>query len=299
MAAVESTVGGSGWRGALALRFAASGARTFVANRRHEGPFCIQQPFYPGDGACHVYLLHPPGGLAAGDELVLDAAVERGAASLLTTPASTKFYRSDGAPSVQTQTLRVAAGGSLEWLPLDTILFGGSRAAITTDVHLHGGSTFIGWEMTALGRPLSGDRYASGSLEQRTQIRLDGAPLLLERLRWQATDELLRAPWGLAGFDVLGALYAYPCDTALLARARELLGAAVPSIDEMHSAAASERSVRARQRRCGVTLLGNLLVVRCLERRPEALRTTFEALWAELRQPALGRKPSAPRIWKT
>ena len=153
--------------------------------------------------------------------------------------------------------------------------------------------------MTALGRPLSGDRYATGSLEQRTHIRLDGAPLLLERLRWQATDELLSAPWGLAGFDVLGALYAYPCDTALLARARELLGAAVPSIDEIDSATANERSARARQRRCGVTLLGNLLVIRCLERRPEALRTTFEALWAELRHPVLGRKPSPPRIWKT
>ena len=43
--------------------------------RRHEGPFCIQRPFYPGDGACHVYLLHPPGGLAAGDELDLDVDV--------------------------------------------------------------------------------------------------------------------------------------------------------------------------------------------------------------------------------
>ncbi len=134
---------------------------TVVARRRHEGPFCIQRPFYPGDGACHVYLLHPPGGLAAGDELDLTVDVEPGAAALLTTPAATKFYRSDGAPSVQRQTLRVAAGAALEWLPLDTILFGGSRALIETDVVLAPGARFIGWEQLSLGRPLSGDRYAT------------------------------------------------------------------------------------------------------------------------------------------
>ena len=134
---------------------------TVVARRRHEGPFCIQQPFYPGDGACHVYLLHPPGGLAAGDELDLTVDVEPGAAALLTTPAATKFYGSDGAPSVQRQTLRVAAGAALEWLPLDTILFGGSRALIETDVELEPGARFIGWEQLSLGRPLSGDRYAT------------------------------------------------------------------------------------------------------------------------------------------
>ena len=100
MAAVEPLARPT-WRGELALQFAPSERGTVVARRRHEGPFCIQRPFYPGDGTCHVYLLHPPGGLAAGDELILDAAAEHGAAALLTTPAATKFYRSEGLPSVQ------------------------------------------------------------------------------------------------------------------------------------------------------------------------------------------------------
>ena len=70
----------------------------------------MQRPFYPGDGVCH--LPAPAGGLVGGDELVLDVDVEPARAALLTTPAATKFYRSDGAPSVQRQTLRVAAGGA-------------------------------------------------------------------------------------------------------------------------------------------------------------------------------------------
>jgi urease accessory protein len=277
------------WRGALALQFADTALGTVIAHRRHEGPLCIQRPFYPGDGACHVYLLHPPGGLAAGDELELDVSVEAAAAALLTTPAATKFYRSDGAPSAQRQTLRVVSGASLEWLPLDTILFGGSRALIETDVALEPGARFIGWEQLSLGRPLSGDRYATGMLEQHTRISVAGEPLLLESLRLAAGDRLLTAESGLASFGVCGVLYAYPANDPLLVSARARLGAATPSL---------ERST-AQVLRCGATLLGELLVVRCLAREPEAMRTLFEALWCELRPSVIGRSPSIPRVWRT
>jgi urease accessory protein len=277
------------WRGALDLTLAATAHGTVVARRRHEGPFCIQRPFYPGDGACHVYLLHPPGGLAAGDALDLDVDVGPGAAALLTTPAATKFYRSDGAPSVQRQTLHVASGASLEWLPLDTILFGGSRAVIETDVALEAGARFLGWEQLSLGRPLSGDRYTTGSLEQHTRIRLANDPLLIESLRFAAGDRLLTADWGLASFGVCGVLYAYPANDPLLVRVRARLGAATPSHER--PPASSLRS--------GATLLGELLVVRCLANEPEALRNLFEALWCELRPDVVGRAPSAPRIWRT
>jgi len=289
MAAVEPLVRPT-WRGELALGFAAAQRGTVVARRRHVGPFCIQRPFYPGDGACHVYLLHPPGGLAAGDELVLDVDVEPGAAALLTTPAATKFYRSDGSSSVQRQTLRVAAGAALEWLPLDTILFGGSRALIETDVELEHGARFIGWEQLSLGRPLSGDCYATGSLEQHTRIAVAGEPQLIESLRFGASDRVRDAECGLASFGVCGALYAYPVQDSLLIRARAHLGAATPS-----PTVPPERA----RLRCGATLLGELLVVRCLATEPESLRTLFEELWHELRPGVIGRDPSAPRVWRT
>lgn len=290
MAAVESEANPRRkWRGALALKLAATPRGTAIAERRHEGPFCIQRPFYPGDGVCHVYLLHPPGGLAAGDELDLTADVGPGASALLTTPAATKFYRSDGAPSVQRQRLRVAAGAALEWLPQESILFGGSRAMVETDVELARGARFIGWEQLSLGRPLSGDRYATGTLEQHMRISCDGEPLLYESLRFSAGDRLLAADCGLRSLGVCGALYAYPANDPLLVRVRTRLGAATPS---------PERPA-ATQLRCGATLLGELLVVRCLAREPEALRNLFEALWCELRPDVIGRTPSAPRVWRT
>jgi urease accessory protein len=272
------------WRGALTLRFEARNGRTVLAARQHEGPFCIQRPFFPGDGACHAYLLHPPGGLAGGDELALDAISASHARVLLTTPAATKFYRSDGAPSRQRQRLRIASGAALEWLPQESILFGGSRAIIDTAIELERGARFVGWEQISLGRPLSGDHYATGTLEQRTHVSLDGAPLLIDTLRLRAGDRQLRAEWGLAGFGVCGALHVFPADARLLVPIREHLGAVTPSRSELRAAA---------------TLLGELLVVRVLARSPERTRTLLEQLWALIRDPVLGHEPVAPRIWRT
>ena len=72
----EATTEARGWQAAMDLHFNGSGARTVITRRRHVGPLRIQKPFYPGDGACHVYLLHPPGGLVGGD--VLDVTVRVG-----------------------------------------------------------------------------------------------------------------------------------------------------------------------------------------------------------------------------
>ena len=268
-----------GWRARLALEFRAARGRTVVA-RRHSGPLCIQRPFYPHDGVCHVYVLHPPGGLAGGDRLLLTCAAGPGTASLVTTPAATKFYRSLGPSSRQVQLIRVARGATFEWLPLDTILFGGSRAMISTRIRLASGARFAGWEMTSIGRRLSGDDYRSGELDQRTEIFVDGEPLLLDRMAFGAGDPILARSWGLAGHEVFGALYAYPADGGVLAIARERLGAFAGL-------------------RAGATCVEGLLVARALAPAAETLRDAFESVWAAIRAPVIGREPCAPRIWRT
>lgn len=296
---VAHFVGGdAGWRANLALAFACAGGRTVVARRSHTGPLCIQRPFHPEDGACHVYLLHPPGGLAGGDRLTLSVAVKPGAAVLITTPAATKFYRSLGEHSVQEQTLHVADGASLEWLPLDAILFGGSRAVLHTRVHVARGARLFAWEMASLGRPLSGDHYEDGTLEQRTDIFVDGQAALHERLRWAAGDPVLTRPWGLAGFPVFGTAYVYPADGALLDAARAVLATDAPAAGV---AAGGGRGTggAAAGITAGATCVGDLLVVRALARRPETLRDAFESLWSRLRPDVIGRAASAPRIWRT
>src|SRR5882672_10633362 len=71
-----ATPGPSGWAAHLQLRFAAKSGATFLEHQAHSGPLLVQRPFYPeGPGVCHVYVLHPPGGLVPGDTLALEVDV--------------------------------------------------------------------------------------------------------------------------------------------------------------------------------------------------------------------------------
>jgi urease accessory protein len=273
-----------GWSARLALDLEHRQRRTVVADRRHFGPLCIQKPFQAEDGSCHVYVLHPPGGLAGGDDVELRVRVGTDATALVTMPASTKIYRTSGAASRLVNRLAVAAGGALEWLPPETILFGGANAVLCTEIRLDSTAAFIGWEALVLGRPSSGDRFAAGVFEQRLELFVDDRPVLLERFAAGAGDAVLAAPWGLGDEANTASLIAYPADEAVLAAVREALSEVASIRDDC---------------RAGASLVDSVLVVRGLAPKPSALRRRLEAVWRALAPLLLGRPALAPRIWNT
>jgi urease accessory protein len=276
----------SAWLANLDLRFARREGEhggTVLGQVRHRGPLRIQKALYPeGPDLCHAIVLHPPAGIAGGDRLQIDAEIGPDARALLTTPGAGKWYRSAGALAEQIVNLKVSRGGTLEWLPQESIVFAGAMAAMRTAVELEAGARYLGVETLCLGRRASGERFSRGQLQLATDIRVDGQPLWHERGRIEGGSKLLDSKIGLAGFSV--------CATVI---------AAGTDIDAATLAACRQAAPVEAGAQWGVTALPQLFVGRYLGHSAEAARAWFVELWRALRPAFIGRDMVVPRIWNT
>ena len=269
------------WRAELALGYERRGERTVLASRRHDGPLVVQKPLYPeGDAVCHTILVHPPGGVAGGDELVVDVKANAGAHVLLTTPAAAKWYRTAGPEASQHAAIRVGAGACVEWLPQEAILYDGSRTRIDTRIELAAAAAFIGWDIMCLGRVAHGERYAKGECRLLMRIAREGRLLWSERGVIAAGGLFASSPVGLGGRTVFGTLLA-----------------AAPSLPP--DLVRLCRSVAAREGMTAVTQPPGVLVVRYLGHSSEAARDFFQRVWQHVRPALCDRAAAAPRIWST
>ena len=271
-----------GWAARLELGYEHEDGATRLARRRHVGPLLVQKPFYPeGRDVCHSLLLHPPGGVAGGDQLDVAVTVGAAARALVTTPGATKWYRSAGPIAQQRTTLAIGAGASLEWLPQENIVFDRARARMNVRVDLAQGGCYIGWDITRLGRTASGESFGAGELRSCTEVQRAGRRLWGDYARIEGGAALLRSPSGLAGRPVVGTLLVAGPDIE-----RGLLDAcrAIAPVGDAQ---------------VGVTAVPGVLAARYLGSSAEAARSYFVALWRLARPALLGREASLPRIWST
>ena len=319
---------GSGWTAALDLQFERAKNRSIVSRCRHNGPLRVQKPFYPEDGVCHVYLLHPPGGVVGGDELSVSVRAGIGSAALITTPGATRVYRSAGPLSTIKYQLNVEAGASLEWLPQDSILYGGSRLSQEMEVRVASGSRFCGWDITSMGRPASGDYYTTGEFDQGFRLFVDSLPVLMERQRWRAGAEAgavagVLAEAGTEAGVMAGAEAEAEAEagteagsgtvagtvagtgTGVLEASWGLSGHTVlgtfygfPADDDILSHLRPRlEDISAGE--IAVTLVDDVLVVRALADDAVALRQVFTDIWLSVREMINGFPPGSPRVWAT
>jgi urease accessory protein len=241
----------------------------------------VQKALYPeGPRICHVTVLHPPGGIAAGDSLTVSARVECDSHACLTTPGATKWYRCPNGEARQQLRFSVAAGGVLEWLPRENILFDASQAVMNLDVELAPAAHFLGWEILCFGRRASGEEWRRGGLKLRSSVSRSLRPLWRERALVAAGGGFASSAVGLAGYSVSGTLVCAGSDvgSSLLAECR----------------AVARREGDARS---GITTLPGVLVARYLGHSSQDAFGWFSGIWKVLRPALLGATATAPRLW--
>ncbi len=268
-----------GWQAGLELGFTRHRSRTVLSRRCHKGPLTVQRPFYPEGDVCHLYLLHPPGGVVGGDKLEINVALDQGASALLTTPGASKFYRSNVRSAEQIQRLSIADNASLEWLPQENIIFRGACAQLRTEIHLADKASLIAWEIQCLGRPACKEIFDLGTAEFSFSIFRNTVPLMLDRLAVENHEDLDSIS-RLRGFPVIASLYATGVDTELLNRIQQ-------DFSDPPRAVA------------GFTLVDDLLICRLLGHSSEQARELLIQIWTLIRPQSLRRTACPPRIWST
>jgi len=275
---VESS---AGWQADLDLAFARRGEQTVLSGNRHRGPLQVQKALYPeGKEVCHLAILHPPGGVAAGDCLGVRAALGDQSRALLTTPGAAKWYRSEAAWATQHMHFSLGERASLEWLPRENIFFNGAKVSLELEVDLSEHAQYCGWDIFSFGRSASGEVWRRGKLHMRTRIRCLDRVLWSEIANVDAQSGFADSAVGLAGFAVCGTLLfaGFEVGGALLAQCRDVRR---PPADS----------------RVGVTCVPHVLIARYMGTSCEAAFEWFTNLWAILRQAGLGKAAHIPRLW--
>jgi urease accessory protein len=276
------------WHARLNLDYRAEPAtRGTRLDFRHDGPLRVLKSLFPeGPEVCHTVLVHPPGGLVGGDTLTVDLALGDGAHALVTTPGATRFYRSGGARAAQTIAARVAGGGRLEWLPLETLVHSGARADNRMRFELAPGAEMFGWDCVALGLPAADAPFVAGDYRHDIAV----GPRWLERGRTAAADTaLLDGPCGWAGHRALGTLW-FAAGSPLADARRELLLDTAREIFGAHALAATAGATAPQP---------DVVTLRVLAPRVEPVFELLASVWRAWRALAWAREACVPRVWRT
>ncbi len=267
------------WEAFLKLELRCGQEKTHLVPIKRYGPLTVQRPFYPEQACCHVYLLHPPGGIVGGDRLDLQVVSDEYSNGLMTTPGAAKYYLSAGDTAYVTQQFEVASGAHLEFLPQENIYFPGAQVSSKTSIDVALGSRFMLWEKHCFGRPANNELFSSGQLNSKIEVRQEGRLLFTEIQRVDA-DELVRTS-GMRHYPVMGSFLIYGMDFEK----------------------STLRDLQAINPSDGVSGISQpqpqLLIARYLGNSTHDIDAYFTGLWEWLRPLLLQREACHPRIWKT
>jgi urease accessory protein len=258
-------------KGRIRCRFARGpDGRTRLAELGEGGGYRLK---LPRGERCEGVIVNTGGGMAGGDSLSVDLALDAGASAVVTTQSAEKIYRAQHDPATARLRLDLAAGACLSWLPQETILFDGARLDRRLEATIAADARLLIVEMVVLGRAAMGETMRAGSLIDQWRIRREGRLVFAEALRLDgAVEALLAAPCTGAGARAFATLMLVdPQAENLLEETREHLAGA--------------------DCEAGASAWNGVLVVRLLGREAAAVRAAAATLLRHLDKSAL------PRVW--
>jgi urease accessory protein len=264
--------------GKASIVFGRRGTSTALVDLYQRTPCRVLFPRAEPDGPPVAVLLTTSGGITGGDKIRVGVEVTERAAAIVTTQAAEKIYRSLESDATVAVDLSVGAGGWLEYLPQETILFEGARLDRRTEARLASDARLLACEMVVFGRQARDEALTRGKLHDAWRIRRGDRLVWADALRLDGDiAALLAAPAGFDGARAMAtALYVGNDAESLVPLAREL--------------------AESGESRGGASLVNGVLIARFLGPRPELVRRDLMRYVTGLRQ-AAGRAPTMPRVW--
>lgn len=168
-------------KGRAEVAFVPRGAGAALDRLHQEGSAKAILPDTFG-AAAEVVFLNTSGGLTGGDRLSYGLTLAPGQYATGTTQTAERAYASgDGVAEVRV-ALTVGAGGWLDWLPQETILYDGAALDRETVVDLAPGAGCLILESVVLGRHAMGEAVQGLSFRDSRLVRRGGVPLWAEPL---------------------------------------------------------------------------------------------------------------------
>jgi urease accessory protein len=241
--------------------------------RVHEsGALRVRFPNGNSKTALEAVIVNTAGGMTGGDRFEVDIKVGAGARLTVTTAAAEKIYRSLGPDTDIGIKLDVGPGGTLAWLPQETIVFDQARLRRSIDIALVRDANLLLAEAAVFGRSAMGEAVVQGHFFDRWRLRVGGALVFAETLRLDG--------------DIA---------QRLAQRAIASGGVAVASVIKYPGNDADAVAVRAMQDRCtgevGISAWNGLVVARLVANDGAALHRDLVAVLTALDAAPL------PRLW--
>ncbi len=286
----QMRAGAPGKTGHLRAGFERRGARTELVDLASQAPYLAQRALHCDEtlpDMAWLFVLSTSGCVLQGDRMTLDVTVAPGARAHVTTQSATKVHAMDANHATSVQTLTVADGGYLEYLPEPLILHRASRFASETRIVVAPDASAIVGEIVQPGRLHHRDdeRFGMTVLSLATRgVRPDGTLLFDERLVVEPERQALASPAAMRDFDVFGNVFVCtPPDVAAM-----LVERLAADIDLPAGVA------------CGACRLPNDagLVFKAVAREMSALKAAVRTLWSVAREAIAGGPAPERPFWR-